>query len=167
MATPALLPFVLPITFLLVLFWDLRRLQHRSPSAVFFMSVQTVVLSELQPRLEQPAHTLQNHSGWCQLWRINQPYIIIYCNNNSSFSFRKQYIGTLHFFRVIKHRFWKSFTYWLELRLVCIIFQLWLSVKDSLKEIYSVPKIFLVSYFLWWFCKNWLFTNCVNRKETF
>lgn len=165
-ATPALLTFVLTVKFLLVLLWDFRRLQHHSQSGAFCLSVKTVVLSELQQCFKQSAHTLQNHSVWCQLWRINQPYIIIYWNNNSSFSFRKQYIGTLHFFRVIEHRFWKSFTYWFELRLVCIIFQLWLSVKDSSKEIYFVPNIFLVSYFLWWLCKNWLFTNQVTRKET-
>lgn len=120
----------------------------------------------LQQCFKHSAHTLPNPAVCCCPWPINQPYIIIYWDNNSSFSFRKQYFGTVHFFRVIEHRFWRSFTYWFELRLVCTIFQIWLSVKDSLKKIYFTPDIFLVSHFLWWFCKNWLFTNPVARKET-
>lgn len=162
--TPALLTFS-TVTSLLVLFWNFRRLQHHSPSGAFCLSVKTVVQSELQQCFKQSAHSLQNHAVCCCLWGINQPYIIIYCNNNSSFSFKKQYFGAVHFFRVIEHRFWKSFTYWFELRLVYIMFQLWLSVKDSLKEVYFIPDIYLVSHFLWWFCKKWLFTNHVARKK--
>lgn len=83
MTAPALLTFI-TITSLLVWFWHFRRLQHPSPSAAFCLLVKTVVLCELQQCFKQSAHTLQNRAVW-----INQPYIIIYWNNNTSFSFRK------------------------------------------------------------------------------